>query len=266
MKLVFPGGEHPHVLLSPGVSTVGSDPEAAIVLSKPGILPQHCQLRVTLTGVMLEVPQGTPVSVNDRPVEGFISLRSGDCVRFDQIVARLASLGAPESQRSAVNLSPANDDPGMTAIRKVMPTYVLRGVTGGVFGRTYPVEAPLTIGRSPQCDICVQDSGLSRIHARLTPEDGGLLIEDQNSTNGSFINGTRVQRQRANLGDEISFDNVRFFLTGSAHATQQPKGDSTSQDESPVRAKGRVVAIIAIIAIIAVISASAVAALLAFAV
>jgi pSer/pThr/pTyr-binding forkhead associated (FHA) protein len=257
MKLVFPGGEHPHVLLSPGVSSVGSDPQATIVLSKPGILPQHCQLRVTLTGVMLEVPQGTPVSVNDRPVEGFISLRSGDCVRFDQVVARLASLSAPESQRSTGNRSSAaNDDPGMTAIRKVMPTYVLRGVTGGVFGRTYPIEGSLTLGRAPQCDICVDDSGLSRIHAKLTPEDGGLLIEDQNSTNGSFINGSRIQRQRAHLGDEISFDNVRFFLTGSAHA-QSPKGEAPLESRSLPRGKWRVVAIIA------AISASAGAALLA---
>ncbi|WP_460735371.1 FHA domain-containing protein [Lysobacter tyrosinilyticus] len=256
MKLVFPGGEHPQVLLSPGVSSVGSDPQATIVLGTPGILPRHCQLRVTLTGVMLEVPQGTPVSVNDRPVEGFISLRPGDCVRFDQIVARLASLSSPESQRSSGSWSPANDDPGMTAVRKVMPTYVLRGLTGSVFGRTHPVEGSLTLGRSPQCDIHLEDSGLSRIHAKLTPEEGGLLIEDQNSTNGSFINGTRIQRQRAHLGDEVSFDSVRFFLTGSAHV--QPKSEATLESQSLPRAKWRAMVIIA------GISASAGAALLIF--
>jgi len=256
MKLVFPGGEHPQVLLSPGVSSVGSDPQATIVLGKPGILPQHCQLRVTSTGVMLEVPSGTPVSVNDRPVEGFISLRPGDCVRFDQVLARLASLSSPASQRPG-SLAPANDDPGMTAIRKVMPTYVLRGVTGGVFGRTYPVEGPVTVGRSPQCEIYINDSGLSRVHAKLTPDEGGLLIEDQNSTNGSFINGSRIQRQLARLGDEVSFDNVRFFLTGSAHA-QQPKVQATLEGQSLPRAKWRVMAIIA------AISATAGAALLAF--
>ena len=257
MKLVFPGGEHPHVLLSPGVSSVGSDPQATIVLSKPGILPQHCQLRVTLSGVMLEVPQGTPVSVNDRPVEGFISLRSGDCVRFDQILARLAALNAPASQPSQGNWSPANDDPGMTAIRKVMPTYVLRGVTGGVFGKTVAIEGPLSLGRSPQCDIHVDDSGLSRIHAKLTPEEGGLLVEDQNSTNGSFINGSRIQRQRAQLGDEISFDNVRFLLTGSAHV-QPARSEAAPEDRSTRRGTWRTVMIIA------AVSASAGAALLAF--
>ena len=53
MKLVFPGGEHPQVLLGPGVNRVGSDPDANIVLDRPGVLPQHCQLHVTDHGVML---------------------------------------------------------------------------------------------------------------------------------------------------------------------------------------------------------------------
>ena len=35
MKLVFPGGEHPQVLLGPGVNRVGSDPQATIVLDQP---------------------------------------------------------------------------------------------------------------------------------------------------------------------------------------------------------------------------------------
>ena len=74
MKLVFPGGEHPQVLLGPGVNRVGSDPHSNIVLNRPGVLPQHCQLHVTPSGVMLDVPQGTTVSVNGRQVDGLIAL------------------------------------------------------------------------------------------------------------------------------------------------------------------------------------------------
>jgi hypothetical protein len=238
MKLVFPGGEHPQVLLSPGLSSVGSDPAATIVLSRPGILPQHCQLRVTQTGVMLEVPSGTAVS------EGFISLRPGDTVTFDEVVARLASLSAPALRQPSAIPGAANDDPGMTAVRKAMPKYVLRGVTGGVFGRTYPVEATLTVGRAPQCDICINDPGLSRIHAKLTPTEDGLLVEDQNSTNGSCINGLRIQRQLAHVGDEISFDSVRFTFTGAAHA-QQASTRANTPNAADARGKFPVVAMVA---------------------
>lgn len=219
MKLVFPGGEHPQVLLGPGVNRVGSDPQSNIVLDKPGVLPQHCQLHVSATGVMLEVPHGTTVSVNGRRVDGLISLRPGDSVTFDEVVARLASLEtvAPARDGRPSDLSrAANDDPGVTAVRQAIPMYVMRGVTGGAFGRSYPVQGVLTVGRSPECDIHINDPGLSRIHARLVPTEDGVRIEDLESTNGTFINGRRVVREKAHVGDEIGFDKLRFRLGGTA--------------------------------------------------
>jgi pSer/pThr/pTyr-binding forkhead associated (FHA) protein len=214
MKLVFPGGEHPQVLLEPGVSRVGSDPQATIVLHASGVLPQHCQLHVSATGVMLDVPHGIAVSVNGRPVEGVIALRAGDSVGFDHVLARLAPTqaeGAPDGRAFA-----ANDDVGLTVMRPVMPMFVLRGVTGGAFGRSYPLHGPLTVGRSPECDVQLGDPGLSRVHARLVPCDDGVQIEDLDSTNGTFVNDHRVKRAKAGIGDEIGFDKVRFRLIGSA--------------------------------------------------
>ena len=58
MKLVFPGGEHPQVLLGPGVNRIGSAPDANIVIDRPGVLPRHCELQVTAQGVMLQVSAG----------------------------------------------------------------------------------------------------------------------------------------------------------------------------------------------------------------
>lgn len=215
MKLVFPGGEHPHVLLGPGISRIGSDPEATIVLDRPGVLPQHCELHVTAHGVMLQVPQGTPVSVNGRAVDGLIALRQGDSVGFDQVQARLASLeaAAPIHRQAGLLPAPANDDPGATAVRPVLPKYVLRGVSGPALGRCYPLLGPTLVGRAPECALHIDQTGLSRQHARIVPTGDGLQIEDLGSTNGSFINGKRVQRGFAAPGDEIGFDTVRFRLT-----------------------------------------------------
>lgn len=99
MKLVFPGGEHPQVLLGPGVSRIGSDPNATIVLDRPGVMPDHCQLHVTAHGVMLEAPRGTSVSVNGRAVDGLIALRAGDTVSFNSVQAKLSSLEAVAAVR-----------------------------------------------------------------------------------------------------------------------------------------------------------------------
>jgi pSer/pThr/pTyr-binding forkhead associated (FHA) protein len=222
MKLVFPGGEHPQVLLGPGVNRIGSDPHANIVIDRPGVLPQHCELHVTAHGVTLHVPTGTTVSVNGRAVDGLIALRPDDSVAFDQVLARLASIEAasPLTRGVAHFPTPANDDPGATAVRPVLPKFVLRGVSGQGFGRSYPLVGPTVVGRAPECTLRLDESGLSRQHARLVPTDDGVQVEDLGSTNGSFINGKRVQRDLARPGDEIGFDTLRFRLT--APTQQEP--------------------------------------------
>lgn len=221
MKLVFPGGEHPQVLLGLGINRVGSDPQATIVLDQPGVLPQHCQLHVTAHGVMLDVAPGTAVSVNGRTVHGVITLRSGDRVAFDTVQAHLSSLesASMDSQVPAAGagaLGAANDDPGATAIRPVLPKYLLRGTHGRVAGRSYPLSGVMTVGRARECDLQLDEEGLSRKHARLVPTAEGLQIEDLGSTNGSFINDKRVVRGEALAGDEIGFDTLRFRLVSSA--------------------------------------------------
>lgn len=90
------------------------------------------------------------------------------------------------------------------------PQYVLRGVAGEAFGRTYHLLAPTVVGRAPECDISINAPGLSRTHARLRPTRDGLEIEDLRSANGSFLNGQRIAAGTARPGDEIVFDQLRF--------------------------------------------------------
>lgn len=47
----------------------------------------------------------------------------------------------------------------------------------------------VTIGRSRDCDIALEDSGVSRRHAEVRPTDGGWTVEDLGSTNGVLVNG-----------------------------------------------------------------------------
>lgn len=222
MKLVFPGGEHPQVLLGQGVNRVGSDPRANIVLDRPGVLPQHCQLHVADQAVMLSVVAGVAVSVNGHAVDGVMALRAGDSVAFDGVQARLASLDpTAAARRRALETrcahDAANDDPGATAVRPVLPKFILRGVSGSVFGRMFPMVGPMSVGRASECELLLREDGLSRRHARLIPTAEGVQLEDLGSTNGCYINGKRVLRGMARPGDEIGFDNVRFRLVGTAH-------------------------------------------------
>jgi pSer/pThr/pTyr-binding forkhead associated (FHA) protein len=55
-------------------------------------------------------------------------------------------------------------------------------------------QARLTIGRDEKANLMIQSPEISRIHAELTRSGSGLyMIADNNSTNGTFLNGQKVQ-------------------------------------------------------------------------
>jgi hypothetical protein len=62
----------------------------------------------------------------------------------------------------------------------------------------------LVIGRDPGCDVVMGDLSVSRRHARLTFRDGGWVVQDLESTNGTRCNGRYVGRCRLRPGDELA--------------------------------------------------------------
>ena len=65
-------------------------------------------------------------------------------------------------------------------------------------------EDPVTIGRMPECDIVLADHNVSRRHAEVRRQDGGFVVVDLGSTNGTKVNGAGVRERRLADGDEIT--------------------------------------------------------------
>lgn len=107
-----------------------------------------------------------------------------------------------------------------TVVRPALPRYVLRGVGGAGFGRTFPLVGPTVLGRAPDCGIHLDHPGVSRHHVRLTPTDEGLLVEDLGSTNGWLLNEKPQQRAWARHGDELGLDVLRFRVIAPGAAGQ----------------------------------------------
>jgi pSer/pThr/pTyr-binding forkhead associated (FHA) protein len=211
MKLVFPNGEHSQVLLNHGANRIGSDPDGAVVLTHPEIAPRHCTIHVTGTGANLQVGEGGGrVTVNGRPVADLMALRAGDQIGIGPIAAKFAIVEAAKSVASSD--ASADDDSGATRVRMAVPKYVLRGVSGAVFGKVFPVGGPTAIGRAPECDISVQGEEISRRHALVKPTPDGLSVEDLGSANGTYVNNKRVQQAFLAAGDELRLDTVRFIV------------------------------------------------------
>jgi serine phosphatase RsbU (regulator of sigma subunit) len=64
-------------------------------------------------------------------------------------------------------------------------------------------EEPVRFGRDPGCDVVISDLTVSRRHARLFWDEGELVLEDLDSSGGTFLNGERVQRANPRRGDVI---------------------------------------------------------------
>jgi hypothetical protein len=64
--------------------------------------------------------------------------------------------------------------------------------------------APVDVGRGGQNDIALEgDDFASARHARLEPRADGVWIADLGSTNGTFVNGTRIARERRLTGGDV---------------------------------------------------------------
>ena len=241
MKLVFPNGEHAQVLLSHGVNRIGSDAEAAVVLQLPGILPQHCEIHVTQTGANLQVPDdGGEVSVNGKQVADIMALRAGDMVGIGPVVAKFAIVEAARAAPAAPSAGEREEaDTGATRVRVAVPKFVLRGVSGAVFGKVFPVAGPVVIGRAAEADIAVAADEISRRHALVKPTPDGLAVEDLGSSNGTYVNGKRVQQGFLKPGDELRLDAVRFILVAPGmEMAQQTTRLASPEPAAPAAAGG----------------------------
>src|SRR5215207_4402269 len=81
----------------------------------------------------------------------------------------------------------------MEELKAEGPALVVRS-GGGRAGEHFLLEQDsTTVGRSPDCDIFLDDVTVSRRHALLKRDDGQFLIEDQGSLNGTFVNRRRIE-------------------------------------------------------------------------
>ena len=66
-------------------------------------------------------------------------------------------------------------------------------VEGGGTGSEYPLQGILTLGRAASQTVIIKDDFSSSRHAQLSPAgDGTWVVEDLGSTNGTYVNGTRI--------------------------------------------------------------------------
>jgi pSer/pThr/pTyr-binding forkhead associated (FHA) protein len=92
------------------------------------------------------------------------------------------------------------------------PALVVRS-GGGRSGEAFALRAGrTTIGRSPDCDVFLDDVTVSRRHAVVSGEGGRFTIEDLGSLNGTFLNRRRIEQAPLTDDDEVQIGKYRLVF------------------------------------------------------
>jgi hypothetical protein len=133
--------------------------------------------------------------------------------------AKCGALLAKDEAGAETTMSyvPDEGDDDATALEDIGvkgPALVVRS-GGGRTGETFPLEAERTlIGRSPDCEIFLDDVTVSRKHAVLERRDKTFVIEDLGSLNGTFVNRSRIESGELTDNDELQIGKYRLtFLS-----------------------------------------------------
>jgi pSer/pThr/pTyr-binding forkhead associated (FHA) protein len=226
MQLEFGGRRYE---ITAGELAVGSDPSSGIVLEGEGVKPRHAVLRGTsegsaiiqrvapdadtlVNGVRLgaepaPVLHGDKIQIGGQDLLVVDSRKSGNTQFMDaSAVAAMAAASHGSSKSSAPT--------ALTGGRLVCLTD----------GREYTVAGTLVFGRDAGSDVVIESTQVSRRHAEIAPGTAGYVLTDL-STNGTYVNGQRVQGNRTLArADMIRIADYEFrFYADAAPVASTPR-------------------------------------------
>jgi hypothetical protein len=103
--------------------------------------------------------------------------------------------------------------PARPAGRRSVPHQLVVREPPAQKGEKHPLTDELTVGRAAGCHITVDDTYVSQLHARVFQRNGQLMVEDLGSTNGTYLNGTKVSGPMVmRRGDKLKVGNTVLEL------------------------------------------------------
>ncbi len=81
-------------------------------------------------------------------------------------------------------------------------------------GEVYPLpeNREILIGRTPTCNIFLRDKGVSRFHSTIVVGEGRCKLADLQSSNGTFVDGERMDACELTVGQEITVGETRLQI------------------------------------------------------
>jgi hypothetical protein len=87
---------------------------------------------------------------------------------------------------------------------------------GGRVGQSFPLRGErMSVGRTPEADVFLDDVTVSRDHATLVHRQGAWYLDDSGSLNGTYVNRSRIDSHKLEDGDEVQIGKYKLtYLAG----------------------------------------------------
>lgn len=186
---------------------IGCAKECQLSVPDQGLNKQHAVIEIKGETLRLRA-LGQGIAVNGHPInEGEIcALNISD--KLDVMAISMDVVDPKLERRKA---SPSSQADPQTNDNE---QWALKANHAALSDRVYKLSELVVVGRSSECDIVLAAAHLSRQHARLYIDQGALYVKDLGSSNGTFLNGVRVDEARVRRGDELAFDSLSFGVLG----------------------------------------------------
>jgi pSer/pThr/pTyr-binding forkhead associated (FHA) protein len=196
-------------------TTIGRSRDCDIFLEDLAVHRKQASILFTASGYVLrdDFNHGD-CFVNEQPVRERL-LAEGDVMRFGNThITFYGHEGTRPFQlatsRGRESLRGKKTDPNAGPIARLE----LSNMRGPI--RSFELLNEMTIGRSRDCDIFLEDLAVSRLHATIREmSDGSYEIEDHRSAAGTYVNGMRITRYRLLDGDVVQIGLNRLIFRRS---------------------------------------------------
>ncbi|WP_411834836.1 FHA domain-containing protein [Pseudoxanthomonas mexicana] len=208
--------------LSTGVHRVVRQPGGTLGIGDQAQGALLARICVDRRGLWLQVASGMRgVHVNGRPVQRMALLRAGDTVHVDGVELQFLS------SCHEIRTPPPRDD-----VIEGDPRIALRGVGGVNHGRSFPLDRPLLVGRSPEAALRIDDPDCAERHAQLELQGDRVLLRALDGR-GSRVNGRPVRDALLGAGDQIFFGPQHRYVVEIPWVSGAGLGDEAPVQETP---------------------------------
>ncbi len=231
-KLIVESGGDRREYTLPDPCRIGRDAENDIVLNDGGASRRHC--RIAQDGghwILEDLHSANGTFKNEERIDR-TRLADGDVVRIGASTLRFSSSGAASAVDAGGGdeLEISLEDPGSGGAGT--GGWILIGVTGEVRGKRFELSgARLTLGRKNTNTVALVDTKVSGVHCEVVFEGGKPVLRDLGSTNGTFLEGKRIDEIALSHGDRFGVGECVFVVADKA----EPEPELERRDDESER-------------------------------